>query len=378
MPIDHGTLAAGNLVFSVVAFAIAAVMQFGGARLAQGPSVLQTVAVLAVNGLAETITLGFFDPSWPLLLPLIAGLFLAAGAGRMLKGLSFPGSLLMVAQTQFYLACLVWGLSLIAVAEVDPLTLGLMFAVFLLAALYLTIALLERLEQMEVICRHDWRRPRVPVAAASRRHWPKVSIHVPTYSEPPDIVMATLDSLAALQYPDYEVLVVDNNTRDPALWRPVQEHCRRLGGRFRFFHVDRLPGAKAGALNFALRHPAPDAELISIVDSDYKVKPDFIASIVGYFDDPAMGFVQTRQAYREWEDYPYLRMCNWEYSLYLVSTLVSRNERVTFEVCASLIFPAASAPPASPTMLVASSTHIDARGAIIHSLPLTVAAPQLI
>jgi len=49
---------------------------------------------------------------------------------------------------------------------------------------------------------------------------------------------------------------------------------------------------------------------------------------------------------------------------------------VTFEVCASLIFPAASAPPASPTMLVASNAHIDARGAIIHSLPLTVAAPQ--
>ncbi len=49
---------------------------------------------------------------------------------------------------------------------------------------------------------------------------------------------------------------------------------------------------------------------------------------------------------------------------------------VTVEVCASLIFPAASAPPASPTMLVASNTHIDAWGAIIHSLPLTVAAPQ--
>ncbi len=328
MPIDHGTLAAGNLVFSIVAFAIAAAMQFGGARLAQWPSVLQAVAVLAVNGLAETITLGFLGPSWPLLLPLFAGLLLAAGAGRGLKGLSFPGNFLMVAQTQFYLACLVWGLSLIAAAAVDPLTRGLMFPVFLFAALYLTIALVERLEQMEVICRHDWRWPRVPAAAASRSHWPKVSIHVPTYSEPPDIVMATLDSLAALQYPDYEVLVVDNNTRDPALWRPVQEHCRRLGGRFRFFHVDRLPGAKAGALNFALRHTAPNAELISIVDSDYKVKPDFIASIVGYFDDPAIGFVQTPQAYREWEGSPYLRMCNWEYSLYLVSTLVSRNERM--------------------------------------------------
>ena len=49
---------------------------------------------------------------------------------------------------------------------------------------------------------------------------------------------------------------------------------------------------------------------------------------------------------------------------------------VTVEVCASLIFPAASAPPASPTMLVVSNTHIDARSATMHSFPLTVAAPQ--
>ena len=49
---------------------------------------------------------------------------------------------------------------------------------------------------------------------------------------------------------------------------------------------------------------------------------------------------------------------------------------VTFDVCASLIFPAASAPPASPTMLVVSNTHIDARSATMHSFPLTVAAPQ--
>ena len=48
---------------------------------------------------------------------------------------------------------------------------------------------------------------------------------------------------------------------------------------------------------------------------------------------------------------------------------------VTFEVCASLIFPAASAPPASPTMLVVSNRHIT-RGAIIHSLPQTVIAPE--
>lgn len=327
MPVDYGTLAAGNLVFSIVVFASAAAMQLGGRRLAKFPDLVQILAVLAVYGAAAAIALGFFGPRWPLLIAMLAGLFLAA-AGRMLKGLSFPGNFLMVAQTQFYLACLFWGLCIIATAAVDPLTRGLMSAVFLFASLYFTIALIERLEQMEVICRHDWRRPRRPAAVAARSHYPKVSIHVPTYSEPHDMVMATLDGLAALDYPDYEVLVIDNNTRDPALWRPVQQHCRELGARFRFFHVDQLPGAKGGALNLALRHTAPEAELISIVDSDYKVKRDFIASIVGYFDDPAMGFVQTPQGYRGWERYSYLRMCNWEYSLYLVSTLISRNERM--------------------------------------------------
>ena len=63
----------------------------------------------------------------------------------------------------------------------------------------------------------------------------------------------------ALDYPDYEVLVVDNNTRDEAVWRPVEAHCAKLGARFRFFHVAPLDGFKAGALNFALARTAPDA-----------------------------------------------------------------------------------------------------------------------
>ena len=50
---------------------------------------------------------------------------------------------------------------------------------------------------------------------------------VPAYAEPPELVV-TLDALARLRYPNFEVLVIDNNTKDPALWRPVEEHCARL------------------------------------------------------------------------------------------------------------------------------------------------------
>ena len=46
-----------------------------------------------------------------------------------------------------------------------------------------------------------------------------------------------------------------------------------LGRRFRFYHVDPLSGFKAGALNFALRHTAADAEVVAVIDSDYQVSP---------------------------------------------------------------------------------------------------------
>ena len=87
-----------------------------------------------------------------------------------------------------------------------------------------------------------------------------------------------------------------------------------------------MPGAKAGALNFALWQTAPDAELVGVVDSDYQAEPDFLERLVGYFDDPKIGFVQTPHDYREWQDSLYQRMCYWEYRRFLETTMVSFNE----------------------------------------------------
>ncbi len=57
----------------------------------------------------------------------------------------------------------------------------------------------------------------------------KVSVHVPAYNEPPDMLIGTLEALARLDYPNFEVLVIDNNTRDEAIWRPVEAHCAAAG-----------------------------------------------------------------------------------------------------------------------------------------------------
>lgn len=157
--------------------------------------------------------------------------------------------------------------------------------------------LIGTFEMIETNCRSRDRSESVPPEGAS--YTPKVSLHVPIHKEPPDLVIATLSALARLEYPDYEVLVVDNNTEDEDLWRPVEAHCSRLGERFRFFHLESWPGYKAGALNFAIGEAHPDAEVIGVVDADYRVEPNYLADLVGHFADPAIGFVQTPQDYRD-------------------------------------------------------------------------------
>jgi exo-beta-1,3-glucanase (GH17 family) len=97
---------------------------------------------------------------------------------------------------------------------------------------------------------------------------PKVSIHVPACCESAEMLNLTLDSIARLDYPNLECVVVINNTPDPALWQPVEEHCRTLGDRFKFVQIDKLVGYKAGALRLALAHTAPDAEIIASIDAD--------------------------------------------------------------------------------------------------------------
>ncbi len=156
---------------------------------------------------------------------------------------------------------------------------------------------------------------------------PRVSVHVPAYNEPPGLLIETLDALAALDYPDFEVLVIDNNTVDPAAWRPVEAHCARLGPRFRFFHVAPLAGFKAGALNFALRHTDPAASVVAIIDADYVVRRDWLRDLVPAFDEPKVGVVQAPQDYRDAHESAFKAMCHAEYRGFFHIGMVTRNER---------------------------------------------------
>jgi len=202
---------------------------------------------------------------------------------------------------------------------------ALVLGIILLAPL-VAIAL-ARIEEIAVII--FGRGPRRLVAAAlpaPEGFAPKVSIHVPAHREPPEMLKVTLDAVARLDYPNFECIVVINNTPDPAFWRPIEDHCRVLGERFKFTNEDNVSGYKAGALRLALTHTAADAEIIGVIDADYVVHPDWLKDLVPAFVDPKVGVMQAPQDHRDGDRTVMHHAMNGEYAGFFDIGMIQRNE----------------------------------------------------
>jgi exo-beta-1,3-glucanase (GH17 family)/glycosyltransferase involved in cell wall biosynthesis len=191
----------------------------------------------------------------------------------------------------------------------------------------LAILLINGFEFTEVLWRRKWVREAGMLRPDMPEKQPFVSIHLACYNEPPEMVQVTLDSLAELDYANFEVLVIDNNTKDPAVWGPVKEYCEKLGKRFRFFHLEPWPGFKAGALNFGLKETAPEADVVAVIDADYVVRPDWLSTLTGHFHDPKVAVVQCPQSHRDFEHNRFRRMTAWEFDGFFRIGMHHRNER---------------------------------------------------
>lgn len=116
--------------------------------------------------------------------------------------------------------------------------------------------------------------------------WPVVSIFVPAYNEGETIAPA-LQSLIGLDYPNFEVIVVDDGSTDATyqearLFEGNYPNCR--------VRVYRKPnGGKWSALNFAFAHSI--GELCLCVDADSKLAPQSIRLMVGRMADPGIDAV---------------------------------------------------------------------------------------
>jgi exo-beta-1,3-glucanase (GH17 family)/cellulose synthase/poly-beta-1,6-N-acetylglucosamine synthase-like glycosyltransferase len=258
-------------------------------------------------------------------LAVLLGLLLSLPVLAM-AGVTLPQALMLVVSAN---AAGAWFTAIVAFWKGHYFVPGAAFALGLgiLLLIPLVAIALARLEEIAAIAfgRPPRRLTSAP-ALVPEAFAPKVSIHIPACGEPPEMLKTTLDAVARLDYPNVECVVIINNTSDPAQWRPVEEHCRSLGERFKFLYVEKLAGYKAGALRLALAHTAPDAEIVASIDADYVVQGDWLKDLVPLFADPNVGFVQSPQDHRDGDRSLMHHAMNSEYAGFFDIGMIQRNE----------------------------------------------------
>lgn len=256
---------------------------------------------------------------------------LLAAIFTLLLGLLILGRMPRVRQTGYIVmgglvALVTTGLLLVIDATtldyIDPADIAMILAMSPLVFLASAVILTEGVELASSL----WRVERRAVRAAIPEASPRVSVQVPCYNEPPMMVIETLDALARLDYDNFEIIVLDNNTPDPETWRPVAAHCATLGPRFRFYHYDKVQGFKAGALNKALQLTGHDVKYIAVIDSDYRVEPNWLRLTLPLFAAPDIALVQGPQDYSDAETSVFKAMAYEEYRGFFQIGMVERNE----------------------------------------------------
>ena len=298
-------------------------------RLRKGSRITEVlvsgVGAVAISALACGLTKlvwglpigGLEAAAWPLVI--VSIVVIALQPDRNLVGQVFYASFGAASLAFVLWAAYIAAIATTSVAEALTASLVLMLDV---AAFVVWMSHLNY--QSEVLSRS--RRGR-PLPKADPSYQPMVSLHIPAHNEPPDLLIETIKAAERIDYPDFEIVVIDNNTKDPAVWGPVEEYCRDRP-RVKFVHVDDWPGYKAGACNLALRsYTDPRAEIIGLVDADDLVQPHYLRETVSYFSDPSVGFLQTFEGNRNFEGSSYYTACVDSFQAFYLSVMSSRNER---------------------------------------------------
>lgn len=105
--------------------------------------------------------------------------------------------------------------------------------------------------------------------------------------EPLSMFEKTLEACSKITYPHTTYLLDD--TQDPE-FRKVAEKYGAV-----WLELVGLPGAKAGKINAALSKTTED--FILVLDPDHIPFPNFLDEVLGFFNDPEVGYVQVSQGY---------------------------------------------------------------------------------
>lgn len=131
----------------------------------------------------------------------------------------------------------------------------------------------------------SWKiREREPVSAPEGL---SVDVFVPTYNETVPMVRRTVRAAMNIAYPHTTWLLDDGNRPE------MRTLAEELGCRY-LARAENI-GAKPGNLNNALKHST--ADFIAVIDCDHIAQRNYLHTLLGYFSDPQVAFVQAPQDY---------------------------------------------------------------------------------
>ena len=113
---------------------------------------------------------------------------------------------------------------------------------------------------------------------------PKVSVIVPAWNEE-KVISKTIHSLLESDYPNFDIVVVDDGSQDGTYQRVLDE----FGQHPQVRAFTKPNGGKAAALNYGINRT--DAEIVIGLDADTIFRPDAISKLVRHFADKRTGAV---------------------------------------------------------------------------------------
>jgi cellulose synthase (UDP-forming) len=124
---------------------------------------------------------------------------------------------------------------------------------------------------------------------------PSVDIYITVVNEPIDIVRETVINCKNLNYPDFNIFILnDGRVCNYEKWSEYEKLAIDEG--IKCISREIPGGAKAGNINNALK--ITNSDFIAVFDADHAPTKDFLLKLVPYFVDPKVAFVQSPQYYK--------------------------------------------------------------------------------
>ena len=173
----------------------------------------------------------------------------------------------------------------------------LLFLINLIMALYglaIVFVLLHSLFDAHLILHYLRANTNKKKPVYSNKFQPYVTIQLPVYNEV-HVINRLIDSIAAIEYPSdkLEIQVLDDSTDETSQLIAAKVNAlQKKNINIRHIKRTNRHGFKAGALKYGLS--LAKGSFIAVFDADFIPSKDFLNKTIFYFEDAAIGMVQTK------------------------------------------------------------------------------------